>query len=228
MRRIATCIPVLALVLTGCAATRYDGMPAAAASAESLTAPPVVDGRASRKLIWTASLGLQVRGVADTVTAVTAIAEGSGGYVESSQSGDYDNGASGRLTVRVPAASLNDTIGKIEALGKLTHKDVSSEDVIAECVDLEARLKNKLALRDRLKQLLEKAGEVEDVLAIETELSRTQADIDAMQARLKTLGGQVELATVHVSLERKKVLGPLGLAFKGLAWGIGKLFVLWQ
>lgn len=81
-------------------------------------------------------------------------------------------------------------------------------------------------LRDRLTQLLEKAADVKDVLAIETELNRVQADIDSMEGRIKSLKGQVEYATVTLSLERKPILGPLGYLFKGLWWGVEKLFVI--
>ena len=85
---------------------------------------------------------------------------------------------------------------------------------------------NKIVLRDRLKQLLDKASAVKDVLAIETELNRVQADIDSMEGRIRALKGQVDYATVSLSLEREPILGPLGYVCKGLWWGIEKLFVI--
>ena len=93
-------------------------------------------------------------------------------------------------------------------------------------MDVEARLKNKIVLRDRLQKLLEKAVEVKDVLAIETELNRVQGEIESMQARITKLKGQVDYSTIDLELNRKKMLGPAGYVFKGFFWTIGKLFVL--
>jgi hypothetical protein len=88
-----------------------------------------------------------------------------------------------------------------------------------------------MALRDSLKVLLEKAAEVKDVLAVETELNRVQGDIDSMEGRMKSLKGQADLATVELKLiapeaEKKPIYGPLGYLFKGLWWGVEKLFII--
>jgi Domain of unknown function (DUF4349) len=111
-------------------------------------------------------------------------------------------------------------------LGTVTYRRVESEDVTEQYIDVEARLKNKIVLRDRLKQLLDKATAVKDVLAIETELNRVQSDIDSMEGRMRSMKKQVTYATVTLSLERKPILGPLGYVFKGLWWGVEKLFVI--
>jgi len=47
-----------------------------------------------------------------------------------------------------------------------------------------------------------------------------------MQARLKALAGKVDFATINININRKRILGPLGLVFHGLWWGVEKLFVL--
>jgi hypothetical protein len=122
--------------------------------------------------------------------------------------------------------NFKSAIGTMEALGTVYSRSVNGDDVTEKYIDVEARLKNKIALRDRLKQLLNKATEVKDILAIETELNRVQADIDSMEGIIKSLKGQVDFATVELSLERKQILGPIGYVFKGLWWGVKKLFVL--
>jgi hypothetical protein len=54
------------------------------------------------------------------------------------------------------------------------------------------------------------------ILAIEAELNRVQGDIYSMEGRIKSLKGEVDYATVTLSLVRKPFLGPLGYLFKGL------------
>ena len=181
------------------------------------------DPMAGRMVAWRASLSVEVWNVSNAVARATALVESRGGFVE--QKSDHGD-SSARLTLRLPAQAFRAAVTTLEGLGDVTYRDVRGDDVTEEYVDVEARLKNKLVLRDRLKQLLDKAVDVKDVLAIETELNRVQGDIDSMEGRIKLLKNQVDLATVTLSLERKTVLGPLGYLFKGVWWGVEKLFVL--
>jgi integrase len=98
-----------------------------------------------------------------------------------------------------------------------------------------ARLKNKAALRDSLKQLLEKATDIKDIMAIEAELNRVQADVDSMEGRIKALKAMADLAAMELLFTRtppppqpapRRIYGPLGYFFKGLCWGIEKLFII--
>lgn len=68
--------------------------------------------------------------------------------------------------------------------------------------------------------------DVKDILAIETELNRVQADIDSMEGRIKLLKGRVDYATVSLSLNRRPIPGPVGYVFKGLWWAVKKLYVI--
>ena len=199
------------------------------AMAGDMAVSDMAEVRPNRMLIWTADLSVQVSSVSNAVNGATTLTEGQGGFVEQkSEQGDE----SARLTLRIPTKTFNTAMAGLEALGAVTRKSVAGTDVTEQYIDVEAGLKNKLALRDRLKQLLEKAADVKDILAIETELERVQSAIDSMEGRIKSLKGQVEYATVILGLERKappakqRILGPLGYLFKGLFWGIGKLFVI--
>jgi len=153
----------------------------------------------------------------------TAAITQSGGYIEENSTG---SDGSAHLRIRIPAKTFNETIGSLEKLGKVKSKTVTGQDVTEEYIDVDARLKNKIVLRDNLKQLLEKATDVKDILAIETELNRVQGDVDSMEGRIKSLKEKVDFATVSLSLERGKILGPFGYLFKGLWWGIEKLFII--
>jgi len=223
MKKIAQALMALVSVAlaSGCAtyAKRGGGSVGMAGAPES----SMTEVRPDRMLIWKAHLGIQVWSVSNAVAEAIALAERQGGFVErKSDSGEQ----SADLTLRVPARTFKTAVASLEALGTVTYRNIEGEDVTEQYIDVEARLKNKIVLRDRLKQLLEKATDVKDVLAIETELNRVQADIDSMEGRIKSLKGQVEYATVTLSLERKPILGPVGYLFKGLWWGVEKLFVI--
>jgi hypothetical protein len=226
MKTLTDAILALALVLTatGCATNdNFKEAMAAPAMALEQESNSTTDVQPERMLIWTASMSLQVWNISNAVHEVTALAEKQGGFVENkSDHGD----TKANLTVRVPAKSFKAALSSLETLGTVTYRRVESEDVTEQYIDVEARLKNKIVLRDRLKQLLDKATAVKDVLAIETELNRVQSDIDSMEGRMRSMKKQVTYATVTLSLERKPILGPLGYVFKGLWWGVEKLFVI--
>jgi len=211
-------------MLAGCATSAKR----AGSSADIMMPPDAAAGnmaevRPERMFIWKAHLSLQVWSVSNAVREVAALVERQGGFIEQKS----DRGEeSASVTLRVPAKTFKTALASLEVLGTVTYRNVEGEDATEQYIDVEARLKNKIVLRDRLKQLLEKATDVKDVLAIETELNRVQGDIDSMEGRIKSLKGQVEYATVTLSLERKPILGPLGYLFKGLWWGVEKLFVI--
>ena len=176
-----------------------------------------------RMLIWTAHVSVRVRNIPDAVREATAVVEKAGGYIEDNSE---SAGRDASLRIRIPAAGFHEALGSFENLGRVTSRQIGGRDVTEEYVDVEARLKNKAVLRDSLKELLAKATDVKDILAIETELNRVQGEMDSMEARIKVLKEQVDLATINLSLERGKVYGPFGYFFKGLWWGLEKLFVI--
>lgn len=215
-KRMMSIMCGLAMVTSGCTTQAYRAVRGDALSRERSM-------RTGRMLIWRASLAMEVPDVKASAQQAADIVAGANGYVEE-QSDHGDKSA--HLILRVPSDDLKATVDKIAGIGTVTSQYLSSKDVTGEYVDVEARLKNKIVLRDRLQKLLDKAEGVGDVLAIEKELSRVQADIESMQARLKSLKGQVDLAELDVRLRRKKILGPLGYLFKGIWWGVEKLFVI--
>jgi len=185
----------------------------------------MTEARADRMLIWKACLTIQVTDVNKAVCEATAQAEGQGGYVE--QKSDQGE-ESASVTLRVPSKAFKTAVSSLESLGKVTSRNLTGEDITEQYVDVDAHLKNLILLRDRLKQHLDKAADIKDIVAIETELNRVQTDIDSLQGRIKSLKGKVDYATVELNLQRKSIPGPLGYFFSGIWWGIEKLFVIRQ
>lgn len=181
------------------------------------------DAALERMLIWRANLSLSVRSIEHTLPRVITLVEQQQGFIENESSYNED---SMRLTVRIPMPRFKQVLSELEQLGSVTYKNLSVEDVTENYVDIKARLKNKLVLRDRLQALLERAEKVGEVLELERELSRVQADIDSMEGRLKLLEGQAQYASLQLRLERKVIYGPLGYLGKGLWWGLEKLFII--
>jgi hypothetical protein len=146
-----------------------------------------------------------------------------GGYQEnSSSSGESRIG----FTFRVPAENLEVAVAKLSELGSVTSNSMSKTEVTEQYIDAKAKLENSKALRDRLRQLLNRAKDVTEILAIERELTRIQTEIDSLEGKLKVMKGQVNFSQLNFTIEKQKIPGPLGLLYEGIAWTIGKLFVL--
>jgi len=111
-------------------------------------------------------------------------------------------------------------------LGVNRRRRTTRRDVTYQYTDLEARLRSNIALRDRLQQLVARAATLDEVLTLERQIARIQTDIDGLQAHLDQLKSQATLASLSVSLDRKRVLGPLAVVGNGLAWAVGKLFFI--
>ena len=190
----------------------------------ALGASSVADlAAADRKMIRAGRITVIVPELGQAIGAVERLVAEAGGYVEQS---NVSQESSGSLQCRVPTAKLEQVMAQVADLGEERDRSISSEDVTDEYADLETRLKNNLALRDRLQALLDRATKVEDVLAIEKELNRVQSEVESMQGYLERLSSQVELSQLAVTLERKQILGPLGYVGYGLWWAVSKLFVI--
>jgi len=221
--KVMTVLVCMSVVAGGCrmAAPKFMGSASYGVSPKGKETAALIP--VDRMLIWKAQLSLDVWNVSNSVSQAVEIIRKNGGYVE--QKSDRGEESS-YLVVRVPVKTFNSAIGSLESLGRVSSRSVEAEDVTEQYVDIQARLKNRIALRDRLKQLLEKAKDVKDILSIETELNRVQSDIDSMEGRIKILKDQVDFATISLHLSRREILGPVGYALKGLWWGIEKLFVI--
>ncbi len=188
--------------------------------AESIARAPSPE---DRKVVRSGVLVLTVSAPEETSAKVEELVKQAGGFVEHSTA---TRDANIWIQCRIPAPKLDVTMDVIAALGDEERRSVSAADVTEQYSDLETRIRNNQALRDRLQQLLARATEVEHVLAIESELNRVQSEIEVMQARFDRLRSQVELSSLSVTLQPQVILGPLGYIGYGVLWVLSKLFVI--
>ena len=214
--------------LAGCSTSGADMGGAAPMNEATLSAP--MQGKASgRLLVWRADYSLEVADMAKARDQLSARMLALGGYIE--EKNDHGD-ASQNFVFRVPKDAFEAALGSVEQSGKVLSRHVKGEDVTEQYVDVETRLQNNIALRDRLKDLLGKARDIKDILQIEGELNRIQSEIDSMEARMRILKDQIQMATVRVELSQQQpekpatIYGPLGYLYKGTAWFVTKLFVI--
>ena len=155
-----------------------------------------------RQVIRTGGLQVEVPNFEDASKALVRIAESSGGFIADTTT-SQEEPPYGTFVLRVPALRFSPALDQIEALGKVTERRVSGQDVTEEFVDLQARVRNLEAHERQLLTFMERATRVADLLAIEQELSRVRGEIEQLTGRLRFLGNRVEMATIQVTLREK-------------------------
>ena len=192
------------------------------ATAAKMSAPLGRTQQQGRIIITRASIEIEVEEVAPAIEQATRLAQVFEGYVENATTREEK---SAYLRLRVPSSRLNEALDSLARVRKVTGRSLSQDDVTAQSIDLEARVGSFRAARDKLRELLDRAASVADAVAAQGELARVQAELDSLEAQLKTLQSSVALSELTITLNRRIVLGPLGVIASGLAKVIGKLFV---
>jgi hypothetical protein len=229
-RRLGTALLVVLVVLAGCSGAGQSGGADSGSLAETDVAEPQVrangggsggsagsaeDGgsapaalSADRSIIRTGEMRLRVDDYEAARSNLTALTEARGGYVSDSVQEVHErDGAAwttGRVVLRVPAENFSATMTAIEGEGQVLESRTSTQDVTDQVVDLQARLENLRAERDRLRTLYERANTTEDVLAVEERLSDVQTEIERTEARLQNLERQVAYSTITVHLSEPR------------------------
>ena len=157
-----------------------------------------------RQTIRTGEIRLRVNDTERASERIRRLAAERGGFVsDSSQEVEErhdETRRTGTMTVRVPSEEFDATVAEIESQGEVRSVDTRSEDVTDQLVDIEARLENLRAERDRLRELYDGANDTEAVLAVQRELSDVQEEIERLEARQAALERDVALATITVQL----------------------------
>jgi hypothetical protein len=131
----------------------------------------------------------------ETVQRTLVVARRHGGFLESTIL-DSEGDRSGTIVMRVPATNFEDALGDIRSFGEVRREQVSGEDVGAEVIDLEARLRNWQSQEAVLLRLMDRARTVTDTIRVQSELSRVQLEIERLRGRLGFLADQTSLATI--------------------------------
>ncbi len=194
-------------------------MPLATAGPPKSAAAPgmVADTGAleTRMVIKNANLRLVVTDVQVKMNAIAQMAEREGGFVLSTNR--YQSSTASGVTVpeatisiRVPSNRFDAAIAEIEADAlDVLQDDRSGQDVTAQYVDLQARLKARQAAAARLEQLLQQASNTEAVLEIFRELESINAEIESLKGQIRYYEEASSYSLINVTLISEEKVQPI-------------------
>ncbi|WDZ86800.1 DUF4349 domain-containing protein [Micromonospora cathayae] len=153
-----------------------------------------------RSIIYNGSITVQVKDVdqaaRDAITLVTT----AGGFVGGDQRRTVHDAARADLRLRVPAAKFTGTVDEIAKLGEQQRREIQTEDVTEETIDLDARIVTQRARVENARRLLARASSIGDLVSLENELGRREADLASLEAKKRRLADLTALSTLDVSL----------------------------
>ncbi|MDQ7910054.1 DUF4349 domain-containing protein [Phytohabitans sp. ZYX-F-186] len=220
--RVALAAGVVALVAAGCGSG--GGSDSGASSVENAApaqgAPPAADKPGAeaaapdagapvkyrlddRAIVYTGSITVRVEDVSAAAAEATSIATGSGGFVGGDKRSSTDAYAEATIVLRVPAPKFTAVVDQLAKLGDQQQRDVSTEDVTEEALDLDARISSQRARVDSGRRLLAQAKTLSELVMLEGELAKREADLASLEAKKRRMDNLTALSTITVTL-----LGP--------------------
>ena len=174
---------------------------------------PAVVTAQSEHMARNAMLALKVKSIGNAAASVRAISATHGGVVLSENIGG-SNGeivplddptrvtatTYGEITLSVPADRLDRALTDLSGVGTVIRRETSSENVHDQYVDTESRVKTMQASVNRVRALMSQATDIAQIVALESELSRRQADLEALESQLASLKDRVAHSPIRVSL----------------------------
>lgn len=166
-------------------------------------------GVSQRMIIYTTDLILVVEDTAGTMDAIKSLVTSYEGYLSSSRSW-YEGPPEkerlhARLTVRVPAESLDQVVAQLKNLAvKVKQENLSGQDVTEEYSDLSAQLTNleatEVELRELLTEVRESRGKADEILQVHARLTEIRGQIEQLKGRMQYLERSAALALIDIEL----------------------------
>jgi len=143
-----------------------------------------------RKMAYRTNLTLQCQDVPKAVRSAGEIARKHHGYVSES-----DNLS---IRVKIPVEAADAALAELEALGKVTGRKITAQDVTEQYVDTQVRIDNLRKLHGKLTELLSRAKNVDETLKVERELARVTTDLERYEAMMKNLALRVAMVDMSI------------------------------
>ncbi|CAG1015702.1 hypothetical protein ANAEL_05336 [Anaerolineales bacterium] len=168
-----------------------------------------------RIVIQNADLTIVVSDVKGRMENIQVMAQQMGGYVVSSNLGQSYTGDNvqvpeARLTIRVPAEKLGEALEQIKKdVVEVQNENRTGQDVTAEYVDLQSRLKNYEAAEAQLEKILETASDTEDVVSIFNQLVYYREQIELVKGQMKYYEEAAALSAISIRIVAEETIQPV-------------------
>jgi Domain of unknown function (DUF4349) len=176
---------------------------------------PVLAAQVERIVIKNADLAIVVKDVEGRMKNIQVMAEQMGGFVVSSNlyesyTSNYVEVPEGQIVIRIPSEKLEEVMDNIKKdVVEVQSETVSGQDVTAEYVDLQSRLKSLEAAETQLEEIMKTATETEDVVNIFNQLVSYREQIEVVKGQIKYYDEAASLSAVSVRIIAEETIQPV-------------------
>lgn len=153
-----------------------------------------------------AQLAIEVKDVNESAARIAALVRSHDGTITKDQRSTGAQSSSAEIIVRVPSAHFDAFTSELAGVGEIRNRSIKALDTTLEHRDLGILVANLEAALARYRDLLQKATDPLQVLAVERELERVRSDLDRIKGRLDFLRDRVARATVAIALHSPETL----------------------
>jgi hypothetical protein len=164
-----------------------------------------------RKIIAKGNVSLESDDVAAAAVDVQKLVDHFFGEITERQTSTNDDGdiSDARLLLRIPVESFDQAFTDLQKIGDLQDASTGKEDVTTKVIDTKVRLRAQRLSLARVEALFDRAQSISDIIRIESQVSRRQADLESLEHRLNYLTNQTSMSTISVNIslpppEKKK------------------------
>ncbi len=162
--------------------------------------------RQNAKLILNAEVEAEATDFENVESAIQNLTAEAGGYIESSSIGGSVGYRWANFTLRVPQEKFESFLAEIGNTCHVTYQTTGSKDVTEKYYDTEARLATQTTKQERLLALLDKAEDIEDIIALETALAEVNYEIESLTGTLRNYDNLVGFSTITLMLNEVRDL----------------------
>lgn len=159
-----------------------------------------------RALISQGNVQLRSDDVGEALFEVQKVVDELAGEISQNETATDDEGdvKRARVVARIPSARFAEAMLSLEGAAELIASSSNIDDVTTKVIDTKIRLAVQKRSIRRIALLLDRAESIRDIVNIEAQLSRRQAELGSLQRQQAYLADQTSMATITVSLERTK------------------------
>ncbi len=170
------------------------------ASAELDESAP--DNAVDQKIIAKGNVSLEAEDVAVAVTDVQEVTDHFFGEVTERETTTNDDGdiSTARLLLRIPVADFDEAFTQLQEVAELQSSNTGKEDVTTKVIDTQVRIRAQRLSLARVEALFDQAQSISDIIRIESQVSRRQADLESLERRLSYLNDQTSMSTISVNI----------------------------
>jgi PKD repeat protein len=159
-----------------------------------------------RMIVRTSDMTIVVSDIPAAFDKITKLAADITGYVVSSNQWKENGSLLGTISIRVPAEKFDSVMSALRGMAdEVTAENTSAQDVTQEYTDLNSTLTNLQATEAQLLEIMKKAVTVDEILAVQTQLTNTRGQIETTKGRMQYLEQTSATSLINVSLTQSKM-----------------------